>query len=165
MKKLLFAGLILALLSFAFTFKTERTITGTIKDITNTPIPFATVTAKDTRNSVAASANGSFNIKIADNVKALEVSAVGFQTQEIKLTSATKYSIVLKANANVLNEFIIPANRVQQKTKSNGYELQGSVAGISVQDYNKASYASPQIAKDEEDKTDEVTTISLKILF
>jgi hypothetical protein len=42
MKKLLFASILLALISSAFVSTNTRTITGTIKDQNGDPVPFAT---------------------------------------------------------------------------------------------------------------------------
>ena len=155
MKKILIAGLMLALLSFAFTYKNERTITGTIKDQNGDDIPFATITVKGTNNSVTANAIGSFAITISGNTRVIEISAISYQSKKVKLSGATNYNIILKRVTADLNEVVVTtALGVQQKSKSLGYELQGSVAGIVVQDYN-TKFASPQIEKDEEEKIDD----------
>lgn len=156
MKKILFAGLMLALLSFAFiSNKTDRTITGTIKDETGNPIPFATITAKGTLNSVAANINGSFKIKVDDKIKVLEISAVGFHTQVIKLTGVTNYNVVLKASTTSLDEVVAVGNGVQGKTDSLDL-MQSRAAGVSVGNYNKGyNYAAPEIAYDEEEKAED----------
>ena len=52
MKKIFFAGILLALLSFAFTSKTNRTITGTIQDENRKPVMGVSVVAKGTNSGV-----------------------------------------------------------------------------------------------------------------
>lgn len=157
MKRLLFAGLMLALLSFAFIHKNERTITGIVKDEKGTPIPFATITVKGKHQSVAANASGSFKIKIDDKVQTLEVSAIGFQTEEIQLTDAANYNVVLKKSSTALQDAtVVTGYEVQRKAKSVGYKLQGSVAGVSVESYDKNyKFSPPQIVKDEEEHTND----------
>ena len=61
MKKILFAGFLLALLSFAFTSnKTDRTITGTIKDENGKPVIGATIKAKGTNIASTSDTAGNF---------------------------------------------------------------------------------------------------------
>src|SRR5205809_2399191 len=150
MKKILFAGMMLVLLSFAFTSNTERTITGTVKSDNNDPISFATITLKAKSKSVATNASGSFSITIDDQTKSFEVSAVGYQTEEVKITSADHYDIVLKKVSSSLDEVVVIGFTAQRKSKSIACELQGSVAGVNVQDHIKAYSSAPQIEKDEE---------------
>src|SRR6266700_2517839 len=122
MKRLLFSGLMLALLSFAFTYKNERTITGTVKDQNGDAIPFATITAKGTHNSVSADANANFKITVDDKVKVLEITAVGFQPEQVQINDATNYNVVLKKASTALNDVIVTtALGIQRKSVATGY--------------------------------------------
>ena len=81
----LFFGLSLMLLLLPAAVQAqERTITGTILSEDNkTPMGGVTVRVKGTRRIVQTDANGKFSIKVnAGDV--LQVSYVGFQTEEIK---------------------------------------------------------------------------------
>jgi Ca-activated chloride channel family protein len=162
MKKILFAGILLALLSFAFTSRTGRTITGTIKDDKENIIVGATVTAKETKIAVASDANGKFSLTIVDKTKTIEVSAVGYQTETVKLTSKSDYTITLKAQTSNLNEVVVIGYGVANGdaanysyaplARSKKNSLQGAVAGVSVdKTYN---FSTPVIEKDDEEKDD-----------
>lgn len=107
MKKIFFAGIMLALLGFTFTAKTNRTITGTIQDENRKPVMGASVIAKGTKNSVVSGVNGKFSIVVDDKVKALEVSFVGYKTTTVKLSDKSDYTIVLEAQVSSLNEVVI----------------------------------------------------------
>ncbi len=149
MKKVFFAGILLALLSFAFISKTDRTITGTIKGENGNIIIGATVTAKGSKVAVASDVYGKFSIVIDDKINALEVSAIGYETETIKLTGKSNYTITLKAQTSNLQDVVVTGYGVQAQRS-----IKGSVAGIAIQEYDKAYYSSPKIVKDEEEKTE-----------
>src|SRR5689334_5948522 len=107
MKCLLFAGLMLSLLSFALVSNTDRTITGTVKDEHGNAIIGASVIAKRTTNGVVTGVNGKFSIIIDDNTKALEISYVGYKTETVKLTANSDYTVVLKQQTSALNEVVV----------------------------------------------------------
>jgi len=119
MKRLLFAAFALSLLSFAFISKTDRTITGTVRDQNSDIVPFATIHLKGTNKSFAADANGNFKITIDDQVKLIEVSAVGIATAIVKITSATHYNIVVKRMAGSINDVVVTALGTKAYSKSN----------------------------------------------
>ena len=156
MKKILFAGILLALLSFAFISKADRTITGTIKDDQSNPVPFATITAKGTRNAVAANSTGNFKIQVNDKTKTLEITAVGFQTEEVQITNATNYNIVMNRTTSSINDVVVTtALGIQRKSMVSGYStIQGKVSGLSISQNGNYAYA-PMIEKDKEDKFDD----------
>lgn len=155
MKKLFFAGLMLALLSFAFTVRTNRTITGTIKDENGKAVPFATVTVKGTKQAVAADANANFTIVVNDKTKALVISAVGVQSTEVLLTNASNYNIVVKrVPGSINNVVVVTALGVQRAPLTNSYStLQGKVAGLSINNNGNLRYPAPQMENDEEDRS------------
>ena len=88
-KKPFIASVLFALLSFAFTSKTDRTITGTVKDQNNDPVPFAVIMLIPTTKSFTADASGHFKITINDQIKFLAVSAVGLKAIKVQITNAT----------------------------------------------------------------------------
>lgn len=148
MKRLLFAAFVLALLSSAFISKTDRTITGTVKDQNKNLVPFATIHVKGTNTTVSADANANFKITIDDLAKSLVVSAVGIETKEVEITKATHYNIVVKRTSGSITDVVVTTAlssrshlKLQGKT-SDGYMY-----------YNKK--ASPQILNYDEDKSED----------
>jgi Ca-activated chloride channel family protein len=154
MKKIFFAGILLALLSFAFISNTNRTITGTIKDEKGNKITGATITAKGTKITVASDVNGKFSLTVDDKINTLEVSAVGYKTGTIKLTDKSDYTVILKAQTSNLNEVVVTGYGISADAVSVS-SLQGKAAGVYIRGYKSIKYASPRIIKDEEDKNDE----------
>lgn len=136
MKKICFAGIMLVMLGFAFTVKTNRIITGTIQDENRKPVMGASVIAKGTKNSVVSGVNGKFSIVVDDKVKALEVSFVGYKTTTVKLSDKSDYTIVLEAQVSSLNEVVIvgygneSADVALNAAPVMSQQLSGKAAGI-----------------------------------
>jgi len=73
-----------------------REVTGKVTDAGGAPMSNVSVTAKGSRNGTATGNDGTFTLTVDANAKALIVSAIGFETQEIAITGAP-LSISLKA--------------------------------------------------------------------
>ncbi len=156
MKKMLFAGILAALLSFAFTSNTGRTITGKIRDQNGDPVPFATVTAKGTHNSVAADANANFTITVDDKTIILKVTAVGFEPEEVQLTNATHYDVTMAKPPGTMSEVVVTTGLgIQRAPLANGYStLQGKIAGVYIRGAKTNQSAAPRVVADDEEETD-----------
>lgn len=91
----------------------QTTYTGTITNTSNSVISDATITAINNNNSSTSDASGNFEI-ILSNPPEVKISALGYQTQTIKLKNDTNY-IVLNTNINSLHEIVVSGNREKQK--------------------------------------------------
>ncbi len=69
------------------------------------PIEGASITVKGTNKSTGTQADGSFTLSISTSDKILIVSYDGYQAQELKLTKATEYDIILKAAGNLYTAY------------------------------------------------------------
>ena len=158
MKKILFAGILLTLLSFAFNAQTDRTITGTIKDENGRAVFGATITAKGTNKATASDINGKFFILINDKIKMLEVSAVGYKTAIIKINNIkTDYAVLLKPQSSNLDSVVVIGyGTTNADIASNLYSpsISGKAAGINIRGNQNIQYAAPKIVNDEEDKSE-----------
>lgn len=100
-------------------------ITGKVVTDKGDPVPFASVVIKGTNVGSSADNNGSFSISASVKDKTLVISAAGFTTQEIALTGAASYNIVLKAGANSLSEVVVTgAFGIKARKKTLGYTVQ-----------------------------------------
>ncbi|SFQ54684.1 vWA domain-containing protein [Parafilimonas terrae] len=159
MKKIFFAGILLALLSFAFTSKTNRTITGTIQDENGKPVMGASVVAKGTKNGVVSDANGKFSIVVDDRVKALEASSVGYKTATVKLSDQSDYTIVLKPQISKLDEVVVAgygsetADIALNAAPVLSQQLSGKAAGIYIRGNKSMSYSTRYKEEKEYDKS------------
>lgn len=99
MKKIIvLIGIILPFIAFS-----QRTITGKVFDQTNKqPLASASILTSENRTGVTSNNDGTFYLKIGNNVKAIVVSYVGYGIRTIRVDSSTSvYSIGLNP---ILNE-------------------------------------------------------------
>jgi TonB-linked SusC/RagA family outer membrane protein len=104
-------------------FCQERTITGTVKDDTGTPVPMATILQKGTQNAVTADEQGVFSIKVSGNNVTLVISSVNFVNHELKVGTSDSYNIQLKP-AGHLSEVVVTALGISKEKKALGYATQ-----------------------------------------
>jgi TonB-linked SusC/RagA family outer membrane protein len=103
--KRIFTLFIMLMLSGVLAFAQTHTVSGTVKDVTGLPVPFASITETGTRNATQADANGGFTIKIAQNHK-LTITATGYSPQSIA-PSGNEVSVTLATSTAQLSEVII----------------------------------------------------------
>ena len=78
------SGLLVLLLVFIvqFTFAQQKTITGTVTDASNSPLPGASVVVKGTARGVQTDFDGNYSIQ-ASSSETLVYSYLGYVTQEL----------------------------------------------------------------------------------
>ena len=145
----------------------DVTITGTISEKDESgktsAIPGAAIREKGTKNGVAANANGQYSIKVK-NGTTLVFSAVGFLSQEVKITNQSVIDVVLETDAKSLDEVVVTGYQkidranftgaaVKLKTDDIkipgtidvGRMLEGRAAGVSVQNVSGTFGTAPKI--------------------
>lgn len=99
--------------------QTVHTVTGTVKEVTGVTIIGATVREKGTTNGVLTDENGRFKLSVADNA-VLQVSFLGYISQEIPIKNKSDIQIVLKEEQQDLDEVVIVGYGVQKKVNLTG---------------------------------------------
>ena len=86
-------------------------ITGKIVDTSKEPLIGATVLKKGTKEGVATSIDGDFQIlvKAGEPLPVLVVTYLGYKKKEVKVTKNEPLTIVLEEDATVLDEFVVVA--------------------------------------------------------
>lgn len=112
----------------ASTVLAQRKITGLILGDDNLPLPGASVVLKGTQRAAIAAVDGVFSIN-AKSGDILEISFVGYQSQQITLGNQTSLKINLEVAIIALDEVIV-AGYTTQKVK----EMTGSVAVVKTKD-------------------------------
>lgn len=102
----------------------EQTIHGTVTDEKGTPLIGVTVKVKGTNHGAVTDAEGKFSLAVPDGA-VLEVSYVGYQTQEIAVSNQSTLMISLKASASGLNEVVVVGYGTQKKA-----DLTGAVESV-----------------------------------
>src|ERR1700722_817476 len=80
-------------------------VTGTVKDVTGSPIPSATIRIKNAKGGTSSDMQGVFSIKAAVNTELL-ISGIGYETKEVKVTGAT-VTVVLNTDSKSLSEVVV----------------------------------------------------------
>lgn len=113
MKK--FTLLIFALLITSYTWS-QTSVSGSVKDTANEPLPGANVMEKGTTNGTTTDFNGDFTLSVQNNAT-LIVSFSGFQTQEIKVNGQSNINVVLKEGLE-LDEVVITGSRTPARSNT-----------------------------------------------
>lgn len=101
------------------------TITGTVLDEQNKPLPGVTVKIKGTTKATVTNENGGYTITVNDN-DILSFSFIGYNTQEIKVDSKTVVNIIMAPVSQALNDVVVVGYGTQKKVN-----LTGSVSTVS----------------------------------
>jgi len=142
MRKILHLSLVLSLMLLFLppaVQAQERTITGTIISEDNkTPLSGVTIRVKGTRRIVQTDANGKFSIKVNPG-ELLQVSYVGYQTEEIKPGDGATIGITLKAADNMMGEVVVTAMDIKRNPRELGYSVQ-KVGGADIQETQRENF-------------------------
>lgn len=97
------------------------TITGTIVDNqNNTPLPGVNVMEKGTNNGTTTDFDGNFSLQVSSTDAILQITYIGFKTQEINLNGQTSIQIVLEVDTQSLEEVVVIGYGTQKKSDLTG---------------------------------------------
>lgn len=130
MKKLL-QSLFVMLLCANFAFAQDRTISGTvISGEDNAPIPGATVKFKGVKGGTQTDAAGKFSVVLPSTVTVVEISSLGFISQEIAVGSSKVLRVTLQNDAKTLSDVVVVGYGTQKRGESTGSTA--SISGASI---------------------------------
>ena len=112
-------------------------VRGVVKDASGESVIGASLLELGTTNGTITDFDGNFELNVANNAK-LQVSYLGYQTQELTANSKAPMVIVLKEDAYALGE-VVAIGYGSQKKK----EVTGSVASVKAEDFNAGVKNSP----------------------
>ncbi|WP_222942388.1 SusC/RagA family TonB-linked outer membrane protein [Arenibacter arenosicollis] len=131
MKKLKFL-MFAFMIGISTTSWAQTTVSGTVSDEQNVPLPGATVLEKGTKNGTTTDFDGNFTIQVADANATLAVSFLGYATSEIPLNGQSNVSISLQEDSSLLDEVVVVGYGTQ-KIK----DVTGAVKRVTSEDFNK----------------------------
>lgn len=99
-------------------------VNGLVVDVNGEPVIGASVVEKGTTNGGITDINGKFTLNVKPG-STLQISFVGYQTQEVKATKTVK--VVLKEDSELLSEVVVVGYGTQKKAN-----LTGAVATVDV---------------------------------
>ncbi|MDR1723488.1 MAG: carboxypeptidase-like regulatory domain-containing protein, partial [Tannerella sp.] len=72
----------------------KTTVTGIVKDVTGEPLAGANIIEKGVINGTTTDADGNFTLTVANDA-ILQISFIGYRTQEIKVDSQSTFNVTL----------------------------------------------------------------------
>ena len=103
-----------------FVFSQTKTITGNIVDSNGQPIIGATVMVKGTSSGTVSDMDGNFTLSDVPEDAVLQISYIGYATQEIPVAGKTSFGVVLQEEAQALEELVVVGYGVQKKSDVTG---------------------------------------------
>lgn len=102
----------------------KKQVTGVIVDTGGDPVIGANVVEKGTTNGTITDLDGHFTLDVYDT-SLLQVSYIGFDTQEVPATGKTNFSIRLGENTQALDEVVVVGYGTMKKS-----DLTGAVTNV-----------------------------------
>ena len=168
--KMLSLLFLLSLLWFNQTLKAELqqesviTISGTIVDSENIPLPGVTIRIKDTSQGTITGLDGRYTIDVPGKTTVLQFSFIGFVNQEIIVGESRMINISMREELMNLEEVVVIGYGVQKKSHLTGsvsqlksenladipvpsldLALQGKISGVTIQNTTSEAGVAPQI--------------------
>ncbi len=115
----------------------QTTISGSVKDSKNQPIPGANVKVVGETDGTVTDLNGNFIFKTPKNAPlSLSITSVGFETQTISIASNNqKVEVTLVDADKVIDEIVVSASRTPEKVK----ESPVTIERMTVKDIKKTA--------------------------
>ncbi|MDR0430626.1 MAG: TonB-dependent receptor [Tannerellaceae bacterium] len=101
-----------------------KTINGIITDTFGEPVIGANVVEKGTTNGMITGMDGRFRLSVAENA-VIQVSYIGFTSQEISVKNRINFSIKLQEESQDLSEVVVVGYGIQKKEN-----LTGSISSV-----------------------------------
>ena len=143
------AFLVVLMLSSSLIFA-QNSISGSVSDADNNPIPGATIVVEGTNTGVVTDFDGNYQIN-ASTGDQLTFSSLGFGSQTITVGNQNQINVTLMSSVDILDEVVVSGYQTQQRRSLSGAigtvdtdeafktqvtnaaeALQGRVAGVSV---------------------------------
>ncbi len=140
-KKLMGALLLLTMLFFSVLEgrAQQMSVSGTVTDPAGEPLIGAGVTVKGQKTGAATDIDGNFSL-MADANSTLQVSYVGFMTQEVPVDGRSHITIVLEENNEILDEVVVIGYGTMDKK-----ELTSAISHVGEKDFLTVSSLDPSM--------------------
>jgi iron complex outermembrane receptor protein len=136
-KLLLSTALLLSILTQGLA--QSKTISGTVLDDKNNPVPGATVAVKGSTAGTATDVNGNFTLVVKAADKSFVITSVGFADKEVTIGATTQFTVTLAvATASTLNDVVVVGYGTARRR-----DVTGAIASISSKDFNQGVVTTP----------------------
>jgi TonB-linked SusC/RagA family outer membrane protein len=109
----------------------QRTVTGTVLDDNQQPVPSANVVLKGTQTGTLTDSNGKFTISVPSSGGTLVISFIGFTTQEIPIGTSSVLNVTLQTESTALSEVVVVGYGTQRRA-----DVTGAISSVSSEKLN-----------------------------
>lgn len=103
--------------------RSEKMISGTVTDAQGIPVIGANVMVKNSVQGITTDMDGNFRFTVPEKA-IIQISYLGYQTEEFAVTSKIIYTVELKENVQKLGEVVVTAFGIKREEKALGYAVQ-----------------------------------------
>ena len=118
----------------------KKVVSGVITDDAGMPVIGATILEKGTTNGTITDFDGNFSLTMASQ-GTLQISYIGYATQEIAVAGQESFNIKLKEDSEQLQEVVVTGYTTQRKA-----DLTGAISVVSVDELTKQNENNPMKA-------------------
>jgi hypothetical protein len=93
----------------------QVSISGTVADNSNEPLPGASVSVKGTTNGTSTDFDGKFSINAVSG-DVLVISYIGYKTKELTIADSKNLEVILSEDDNNLDEIVVIGYGTKSKT-------------------------------------------------
>ncbi|MEG1545088.1 MAG: SusC/RagA family TonB-linked outer membrane protein, partial [Tannerellaceae bacterium] len=98
-------------------------VTGTVEDALG-PVTGASVVVKGSTNGTITDIDGNFTLEGVKKGSVIQISFIGYTTQEVTYTGQANFTIKLAEDAQKLDEVVVTALGIKREKKALGYAMQ-----------------------------------------
>ncbi len=132
--------LVLAFIFSSFAFAQDGfSVSGTILDEFDQPLPSASVVEKGTTNGVSTDFDGNFTIEVTNQNAVLLISYIGYAEQEIPVNGQSQINATLEPSASTLDEVVLVGYGSSKKKDLTGAITQLDATKVSNQSTNSVT--------------------------
>ncbi|MDR3250945.1 MAG: SusC/RagA family TonB-linked outer membrane protein, partial [Tannerella sp.] len=98
-------------------------INGKVTDTSGEPVIGCTVKEKGTSNGISTDVNGNFSLNVSSSKATIQLSYIGYATQEIVVGNKTSFNITLEEDTEMLDEVVVTAMGIKRDSRALGYSI------------------------------------------
>ena len=119
----------------------QKTITGIVSDIAG-PLPGATITVKGTTRGSQTNFDGKYSLQASEG-ETLVFSYIGYQSISVIIAKLNVIDVILKENANTLNEVVLSGQHLYKGVPSDNVKTIEDKKMYTADDSQKTSLSQP----------------------
>ncbi|HRV55341.1 MAG TPA: TonB-dependent receptor plug domain-containing protein, partial [Mangrovimonas sp.] len=131
-------GLVFLMFGLTSALAQEKDVSGTVTDLSNMPLPGASIVVKGTTRGVSSDFDGNYTIKVNQG-DVLVFSFIGYTNKEVTVGSSSTVNVQLEEDAQSLQEVVVTAFGKPKPKR----EMASSVAILTSEDLTDVTNTNP----------------------